>query len=66
MKAADLRELTLEELLAKLKELQEEMFNLRFRAASQQLDNTAALGHTRKDIARVLTVLREREAAAAE
>ncbi len=65
MKAADLRELTLEELQAKLKELQEEIFNLNFRAASQQLDNTAALGHTRKDIARVLTVLRERESAAA-
>jgi len=60
MKAADLRELTPEELQAKLKELEEELFNLRFQLASQQLENTARLKESRRDIARVQTVLREK------
>ncbi|MEJ5329545.1 MAG: 50S ribosomal protein L29 [Desulfobaccales bacterium] len=60
MKAADLRELTVEELAAKLKELSEELFNLQFQHQANQLDNTARLGQTRKDIARVKTVLREK------
>lgn len=60
MKAADLRELTAEELQAKLKELEEELFNLRFQLASQQLENTARLKESRRDIARVQTVLREK------
>lgn len=60
MKAADLRELTAEELQAKLTELQEELFNLRFQAASQQLENTARLKESRRDVARVRTVLREK------
>lgn len=60
MRAADLRELTDEELAAKLKELEEEIFNLRFQAAAKQLENTARLGQCRRDIARVKTVLRER------
>ncbi len=60
MKAADLRELTVEELAAKLKELSEELFNLQFQHRANQLDNTARLGQTRKDIARVKTVLREK------
>lgn len=60
MKAADLRELTDEELTAKLKELEEELFNLRFQAAAKQLENTARLGQCRRDIARVKTILRER------
>ena len=58
MKAADLRDLTLEELEAKLKEVSEELFNLSFQHARQQLDNTARLGQTRKDLARLKTVLR--------
>ena len=60
MKAADLRDLTLEELGAKLKEVGEELFNLNFQHSSQQLDNTARLGQARKDLARIQTVLRGR------
>jgi large subunit ribosomal protein L29 len=60
MKAADLRELTGEELQAKLKELEEEVFNLNFQVASQQLENTARLKDSRRDIARLKTVMREK------
>jgi large subunit ribosomal protein L29 len=60
MKAADLRDLTLEELQAKLKEVSEELFNLNFQHSRQQLDNTARLRQARKDLARVKTVLRSR------
>jgi large subunit ribosomal protein L29 len=60
MKAADLRELTSEELQAKLKELEEEVFNLKFQVASQQLENTARLKLSRRDIARLKTVMREK------
>jgi large subunit ribosomal protein L29 len=58
MKAADLRDLTREELEAKLKEVSEELFNLNFQHSRQQLDNTARLPQARKDLARVKTVLR--------
>ena len=47
-------------------DLKEELFNLRFQNATGQLDNSARLGQVRKDIARVETLLREREIAAAE
>ncbi len=57
MKAADLRDLTAEELQAKLKEVTEELFNLNFQHSRQQLDNTARLGQVRKDLARIKTVL---------
>jgi large subunit ribosomal protein L29 len=60
MKAADLRDLTLEELQAKLKEVSDELFNLNFQNSRQQLDNTARLRQARKDLARVKTVLRGR------
>lgn len=60
MKAADLRELTGEELQAKLKELEEEVFNLKFQAASQQLENTSRLKASRRDIARLKTVMGEK------
>jgi large subunit ribosomal protein L29 len=60
MKAADLRDLTLEELGAKMKEVSEELFNLNFQHSSQQLDNTARLGQAKKDFARLKTVLREK------
>jgi large subunit ribosomal protein L29 len=63
MKAADLRDLTLEELQAKLKEVSEELFNLNFQHSRQQLDNTARLGQARKDLARIQTVLRDRAGA---
>ncbi len=60
MRAADLRELTTEELAAKLKELSEELFKLNFQHRGQQLDNTARLGQARRDLARLKTVLREK------
>ena len=61
MKTKDIRELTVDELNTKLKELSEELFNLRFRHAIGQLENTAALNTCKKDIARVKTLLRQKE-----
>ena len=61
MKAAELRELTVEELQTKLTELKEELFNLRFQLAVNQLENSNRIGAVKKDIARVSTVLRQRE-----
>lgn len=61
MKANELRKLSTEELVAKEKELKEELFNLRFQHATGQLDNTARLKAVKRDIARMYTVLRERE-----
>ncbi|MCI8497741.1 MAG: 50S ribosomal protein L29 [Clostridiales bacterium] len=61
MKAAEIRELTIEELNAKLKELKEELFNLRFQHAINQLDNPMRLNVVKKDIARIKTVIREQE-----
>ncbi|OGP70921.1 MAG: 50S ribosomal protein L29 [Deltaproteobacteria bacterium RBG_13_58_19] len=60
MKAHDLRDLTEEELQAKMKEISEEVFKLQFQHSTQQLDNTGRLGEARKDLARLKTVLRER------
>ena len=59
--AADLRELDAEDLATKLREAKEELFNLRFQNATGQLDNTARLKTVRREIARIYTVLRERE-----
>ena len=64
MKTKELHELTVEELNAKLKELSEELFNLRFRHAIGQLENSASLKTCKKDIAKVKTILRARELAA--
>lgn len=61
MKANELRELTSEELEHKLSDLKEELFNLRFQNATAQLDNPARIGEVRKSIARVKTILHERE-----
>jgi large subunit ribosomal protein L29 len=58
MKAADLWDLTEEDLRAKLKEVAEELFNLNFQHSRQQLDNTARLSQARKDLARIKTVMR--------
>lgn len=55
-----------DELVDRLAESRRELFNLRFQLATGQLDNTARMGQVRKDIARVLTVLRDREIAQAE
>ena len=59
MKAAELREKTAEELNSELAKLREELFNLRFRHAINQLDNPMQIKAVKKDIARVLTVLNE-------
>lgn len=59
--AAELRELTEEELVSRLRESKEELFNLRFQMATGQLDNNRRLRTVRHEIARVYTVLRERE-----
>ena len=59
--ATELRELTEEELVTKLRESKEELFNLRFQMATGQLDNNRRLRVVRHEIARVYTVMRERE-----
>ena len=61
MKGKELHNMTDEELQSKLGELKSELFNLRFRHASGQLDNPMTIAACKKDIARVNTVLRERE-----
>ena len=61
MRARELRENTYEELQVKLREAKEELFNLRFQAATGQLDNTSRILETRKDIARICTVIKEYE-----
>ena len=61
MKAFDLRELTVQELGERLEESKEELFNLRFQLATNQLDNTARLREVRREIARIATVIREQE-----
>lgn len=61
MKAKDLRDLTVDELKKQLAETKEELFNLRFQNATGQLDNYKRLGDLRKDVARINTLLRERE-----
>lgn len=65
MNTAEIREMTDEELMEALTEAKEEKFNLRFQLATNQLDNTARIGEVKRDIARMLTVLRERELALA-
>ena len=59
MKAAELRAMSLQELESKLKELKAELFNLRFQHAINQLDNPHKITDVKRDIARVMTVLRE-------
>ncbi len=59
--AGELRELTDDELTDKLRESKEELFNLRFQMATGQLDNNRRLRTVRQEIARIYTVLRERE-----
>lgn len=61
MKAKELRELSALELEDKLKDLKEELFNLRFQLAINQLDNPMRISAVKKDIARILTILREAE-----
>jgi large subunit ribosomal protein L29 len=63
---AEARRLDDEQLVERLGEMKEELFNLRFQRATGQLENTARITRTKRDIARLRTVLREREIAAAE
>ena len=62
MKANELRDMTGDELNAKLKELKNELFNLRFQHAINQLDNPHKIVDVKKDIARVMTILQEKNA----
>lgn len=66
MKASELRDMTTQELDNKLADLKSELFNLRFQLATGQLDNPMRIKAVRKDIARVKTVIRERELKAME
>lgn len=61
MKIKEIRDLSVDELQQKNRELVEEFFKLRLRQASGQLESPATLGHVRKDIARIKTVLVEKE-----
>ena len=62
MNAKELRDMTVEQLNSKLGELKEELFNLRFQLAVNQLDNPHKITAVKHDIARVMTVLREKNA----
>ena len=59
--AAELRELPEDELITRMESAKEELFNLRFQLATGQLDNPARLKQVRHQVARIATVLRERE-----
>lgn len=63
MKATEVREMTAAELESKLKDLKEELFNLRFQLAINQLDNPMRISAVKKDIARIKTVMRAHELA---
>jgi len=64
MKVAEIRALSSDEIKARLEDTRDEYFRLRFRIHTGQLSDHAALGHTRRTIARLATVLRERQLAA--
>ena len=61
VKAAELRELSEQELIVRLREAKAELFNLRVQGATGQLDNHRRLQVVRRDIARIYTIMRERE-----
>lgn len=63
MKAEDLRQMALAELAEKLEDLRKELFNLRFRLTTGELDNVMRVRQVRKGIARVLTIMRQKELA---
>ena len=63
MKAEDIRDWDAAEIEARLKELKEEQFKLRFQGSMMELENSALLGHIKRDIARLKTIQRERELA---
>jgi large subunit ribosomal protein L29 len=61
MKAAELRDLPYDELVEKLAGAKEELFNLRFQLATNQLDNATRIKQVRREVARIATVMREQE-----
>ncbi len=61
MKMQEIRDFSIQELEDKIKDLKEELFNLRFQNATNQLDNPTRIVSVKKDIARVKTVLKEKE-----
>jgi large subunit ribosomal protein L29 len=63
MKSVDIRELTTDEITARIEQLREELFRLRFRSATMELENPMLLRTLKRDIARLSTILRERELA---
>ncbi|MGH9156599.1 MAG: 50S ribosomal protein L29 [Acidimicrobiales bacterium] len=65
-RARELRDTVPEELETRLSETRQELFNLRFQHVTGQLDNSARLGQLRREVARINTMLREQEIAAAE
>lgn len=64
MKAQELRELSVSELNEKLGEFRQELFNLRFQHATAQLENTQRIPEVKKTIARILTIIRDKEVGA--
>ncbi|MBQ1862092.1 MAG: 50S ribosomal protein L29 [Clostridia bacterium] len=62
MKAKEIREMSVSELEAKLKDLKAELFNLRFQHATKQLDNPMVIASVKKDIARIKTILHQKQA----
>lgn len=63
MKANEIREMSTDDLRDQITQKQEELFRLRFRSATQQLENPALIKDLRRDVARMRTILRERETA---
>ncbi len=61
MKTRDIRKMSIEEVRVHLREAEEEVFRLRFRAATEQLESPIMLRHRRRDIARMVTIIREHE-----
>ncbi len=61
LKVSEIREMPLEDVQERLAETKEELFNLRFQNATGQLDNYKRLGELKRDVARIKTILRERE-----
>ena len=61
MKLTELRSLTDEELRRECEDRRKELFNLRYQSSTEQMENPALIGRTRREVARILTILRERE-----
>jgi len=62
MKASEIRELTLEELRQREEDIAEELFNLKFQLATAQLENKMRVRQVRRDLARIKTIMREKQA----